>query len=219
MFTRAFVHRHSAGSRIGSGCGSGSGSEAALCAFQLQTRSYYFLPSSSTAFRARLHSSISLQQPLPKAQPHAQSHASSILPRRPLDRTCAVRSFSNCNRSASSRVAAAPSPPTTTRNTLKSRGQNLRFCRSSSRPLTPTSDATSSSLFSTSHTSQSRPFSSTSSAMTATKIDGTAIAKKIRERLHAEIESTQKINPRYKPSLKIIQGMSGLQTFAKGEGC
>ncbi|CZT45260.1 C-1-tetrahydrofolate synthase [Rhynchosporium secalis] len=41
--------------------------------------------------------------------------------------------------------------------------------------------------------------------MTATKIDGTAIAKKIRERLHAEIESTQKVNPRYKPSLKIIQ--------------
>jgi methylenetetrahydrofolate dehydrogenase (NADP+)/methenyltetrahydrofolate cyclohydrolase/formyltetrahydrofolate synthetase len=42
--------------------------------------------------------------------------------------------------------------------------------------------------------------------MTATKIDGTAVAKKIRERLRAEIESTQKINPRYKPSLKIIQG-------------
>jgi methylenetetrahydrofolate dehydrogenase (NADP+)/methenyltetrahydrofolate cyclohydrolase/formyltetrahydrofolate synthetase len=42
--------------------------------------------------------------------------------------------------------------------------------------------------------------------MTATKIDGTAIAKKIRERLHSEIEKTQKINPRFKPSLKIIQG-------------
>jgi methylenetetrahydrofolate dehydrogenase (NADP+)/methenyltetrahydrofolate cyclohydrolase/formyltetrahydrofolate synthetase len=41
--------------------------------------------------------------------------------------------------------------------------------------------------------------------MTATKIDGTAIAKTIRERLHAEILNTQKINPRYKPSLKIIQ--------------
>lgn len=41
--------------------------------------------------------------------------------------------------------------------------------------------------------------------MTATKIDGTAIAKKIRDKLHAEIQSTQKINPRYKPSLKIIQ--------------
>ena len=41
--------------------------------------------------------------------------------------------------------------------------------------------------------------------MTAIKIDGTAIAKAIRERLHAEIQSTQKINPRFKPSLKIIQ--------------
>lgn len=41
--------------------------------------------------------------------------------------------------------------------------------------------------------------------MTATRIDGTAIAKAIRERLHAEIENTQKSNPRYKPSLKIIQ--------------
>ena len=41
--------------------------------------------------------------------------------------------------------------------------------------------------------------------MTATKIDGTAIAKGIRERLHKEILETQKNNPRYKPSLKIIQ--------------
>ncbi len=46
----------------------------------------------------------------------------------------------------------------------------------------------------------------TSIAMTAKKIDGTAIAKSIRERLHAEIENTQKTNPRFKPSLKIIQG-------------
>jgi len=53
---------------------------------------------------------------------------------------------------------------------------------------------------------QRKPFSSTSIAMTAKKIDGTAIAKSIRERLHAEIENTQKTNPRFKPSLKIIQG-------------
>ncbi|PQE07496.1 C-1-tetrahydrofolate synthase protein [Rutstroemia sp. NJR-2017a BBW] len=53
--------------------------------------------------------------------------------------------------------------------------------------------------------SSTRQFSSTSAAMAATKIDGTAIAKKIREKLHAEIEATQKSNPRYKPSLKIIQ--------------
>ena len=41
--------------------------------------------------------------------------------------------------------------------------------------------------------------------MTGVKIDGTAVANKIRERLHAEIQQTQKTNPRYKPSLKIIQ--------------
>ncbi|MCJ1356372.1 MAG: tetrahydrofolate synthase [Icmadophila ericetorum] len=41
--------------------------------------------------------------------------------------------------------------------------------------------------------------------MVATKIDGTAIAKSIRERIHGEISKTQAINPRYKPSLTIIQ--------------
>lgn len=50
-------------------------------------------------------------------------------------------------------------------------------------------------------------FSSSSLAtMAGKKIDGTAIAKSIRERLHAEIKDTQKTNPRFKPSLKIIQG-------------
>jgi hypothetical protein len=85
----------------------------------------------------------------------------------------------------------------------KSRGQNLPRCRSST--LHPTS-ARPSVFLQPQYTAQKRDFSSTPIAMTATKIDGTAIAKKIRERLHAEIESTQKINPRYKPSLKIIQG-------------
>jgi methylenetetrahydrofolate dehydrogenase (NADP+)/methenyltetrahydrofolate cyclohydrolase/formyltetrahydrofolate synthetase len=42
--------------------------------------------------------------------------------------------------------------------------------------------------------------------MTATKIDGTAIAKSMRERLGAEIKKKQESNPRYKPSLKIVQG-------------
>lgn len=53
-----------------------------------------------------------------------------------------------------------------------------------------------------------RTFASSPRTMTATKIDGTAIAKKIREGLHTEIAEMQKVNPRYKPSLKIIQGMS-----------
>ncbi|KAF2203177.1 FTHFS-domain-containing protein [Delitschia confertaspora ATCC 74209] len=41
--------------------------------------------------------------------------------------------------------------------------------------------------------------------MTATKIDGTAIAKSIREGLGQQIKKKQETNPRYKPSLKIIQ--------------
>jgi methylenetetrahydrofolate dehydrogenase (NADP+)/methenyltetrahydrofolate cyclohydrolase/formyltetrahydrofolate synthetase len=41
--------------------------------------------------------------------------------------------------------------------------------------------------------------------MTATKIDGTAIAKSIREGLKAEIAKIQESNPRFKPSLVIFQ--------------
>lgn len=42
--------------------------------------------------------------------------------------------------------------------------------------------------------------------MTGTKIDGTAIAKGIRDNLKAEIQSIQATNPRFKPSLVIFQG-------------
>lgn len=45
-----------------------------------------------------------------------------------------------------------------------------------------------------------------SSAIMASKIDGTAIAKSIREGLKAEIEKTQDSNPRFKPNLVIFQG-------------
>ncbi|MCJ1459209.1 tetrahydrofolate synthase [Mycoblastus sanguinarius] len=41
--------------------------------------------------------------------------------------------------------------------------------------------------------------------MAAEKIDGTAIAKNIREKINAEIKKTQQSNPRYKPSLTIVQ--------------
>lgn len=40
----------------------------------------------------------------------------------------------------------------------------------------------------------------------ASKIDGTALAKRIREGLRATIEETKKTNPRFRPCLKIIQG-------------
>lgn len=51
-------------------------------------------------------------------------------------------------------------------------------------------------------------FSTSRAVMGAVKIDGTAIAKRIRASLHAEIGGKKKINPRYIPSLKIIQGVS-----------
>lgn len=51
-------------------------------------------------------------------------------------------------------------------------------------------------------------FSTSRPVMTAQKIDGTAIAKSIRARLHSEIQEKKKANPKYIPSLKIIQGMS-----------
>ncbi|KAL2213949.1 FTHFS-domain-containing protein [Sarocladium strictum] len=54
-------------------------------------------------------------------------------------------------------------------------------------------------------TSSRRQFSHTAATMVATKLDGTAIAKGIRERLGQEIAEKQKLNPRYKPSLKILQ--------------
>ena len=50
-----------------------------------------------------------------------------------------------------------------------------------------------------------RTFSSSTFKMAATKIDGTAIAKSIRERISGEIKKTQATNPRYKPSLTIVQ--------------
>lgn len=45
--------------------------------------------------------------------------------------------------------------------------------------------------------------------MVAAIIDGTAIAKGIRQKLNAEIGEKQKVNPRYKPSLVILQGTLG----------
>jgi methylenetetrahydrofolate dehydrogenase (NADP+)/methenyltetrahydrofolate cyclohydrolase/formyltetrahydrofolate synthetase len=42
--------------------------------------------------------------------------------------------------------------------------------------------------------------------MVAEKIDGTAIARRIRERIHKDIAEKQASNPRFKPSLTIVQG-------------
>jgi hypothetical protein len=144
------------------------------------------------------HSFQTRPRPLPLIHTRTQAgrvgQKHRILPRPPYDRAIS----SNSTTGPASSVLAV-------RHILKSRGRNLRLSRSSSL-LTPTS-ITSTSRFSPLYTPRNRDFSSTPFAMTATKIDGTAIAKGIRERLHAEIEATQKANPRYKPSLKIIQGI------------
>lgn len=52
--------------------------------------------------------------------------------------------------------------------------------------------------------------------MTATKIDGNTIAKEIRERLSAEIKKLQETNPRYKPSLIIVQGTQDVSSSRNG---
>ena len=52
-----------------------------------------------------------------------------------------------------------------------------------------------------------RQFSTSSTAMAATKIDGTAIAKSIREGLKDEIVKIQQSNPRFRPCLVIFQGV------------
>lgn len=62
-------------------------------------------------------------------------------------------------------------------------------------------------------------FSSSRAIMGAVKIDGTAIAKRIRENLHAEIQEKKKINPRYAPSLNIIQGMFLFTLQGKARYC
>ncbi|KAL8947308.1 MAG: hypothetical protein Q9222_006395 [Ikaeria aurantiellina] len=53
--------------------------------------------------------------------------------------------------------------------------------------------------------SAQRVFSSSAKSMMAERIDGTAIAKAIREKINSGIQRTQMTNPRYKPSLTIVQ--------------
>ena len=50
-----------------------------------------------------------------------------------------------------------------------------------------------------------RQASSKTRMMAAEKIDGTAIAKDIRDRINSEIKKIQETNPRFKPSLTIVQ--------------
>ena len=55
------------------------------------------------------------------------------------------------------------------------------------------------------HTSTETLFKDNLNRMVAEKIDGMAIAKQFREKIHEDIIKTQKQNPRYKPALSIVQ--------------
>jgi hypothetical protein len=67
--------------------------------------------------------------------------------------------------------------------------------------------------------SPARLFSTSRPSMTASKIDGTAIARSIRERLGAQIKKRQETNPRYRPSLKIMQGKQSAPRCADTGTC
>jgi hypothetical protein len=86
------------------------------------------------------------------------------------------------------------------------RGVGVRRVTTSSRAFTLSRAGPSFSPRRQPHISQQSSLHIAPDTMVAQKIDGTAIAKSIRERLHQEIEAKQKANPRYKPCLKIIQG-------------
>lgn len=106
-------------------------------------------------------------------------------------------------------TAAAPRPshyhfPFLDPVNLRSRGRSPLPVRTYSSQAIPSSSSPSQTFCSSSTSHQPPP--SKQNTMTANKLDGTAIAKAVRERLRVEILEKQETNPRYKPCLKIIQG-------------
>lgn len=164
-------------------------------------------------------------------RPSSPAHAFSSLPHNnssshsPTVASSVSFNPTGCARSESSAPPGSPAPPrsaATRRTGSRSTSHTIapRFFSGGARTFVTLS--TSSSCWLSTLTSSSAPlassgrlqpgsprhFSTTPAAMVALKLDGTAIAKAIRERLGSEIAARQKLNPRYKPSLKIVQGTS-----------
>jgi hypothetical protein len=95
--------------------------------------------------------------------------------------------------------SSSPSSTSTSTFPLALHSRRITLASRTVRPLTLGSDSLDPGKAS---------FSTSRPVMTAQKIDGNAIAKSIRARLHSEIEERKKANPKYIPSLKIIQGTS-----------
>ncbi|KAK3383959.1 hypothetical protein B0T24DRAFT_70576 [Lasiosphaeria ovina] len=162
-------------------------------------------PQCSTS-ASTLHSSCSLRSSAPR------STAPRLGRNLALVRTLTLRAALNanhagnhhhcCTKAASLflRPATSKSPASAGSHVLGSR------CRSLSYPARATRNFSSSSI-SSSHCPGTAevPHALGVGAMAAIKIDGTAIAKRIRERLRNEIAQKKQANPRYQPSLRIIQ--------------
>ncbi|KAK3331935.1 hypothetical protein B0T19DRAFT_89363 [Cercophora scortea] len=129
----------------------------------------------------------------------------------------------------SSVSATAPTPTSTRSNTVTASSFNA-LLRPKTTTTTPTSALASFSLLGSSRYNNNhnhnpagpgaiRAFSSSAShaTMAATKIDGTAIAKKIREGLRATIADKKQLNARFQPSLKIIQGACLIEVGVVGK--
>ncbi|CEJ88534.1 Putative C-1-tetrahydrofolate synthase-like protein [[Torrubiella] hemipterigena] len=162
---------------------------------QLSIRLQHTLAPSTAAAAASsssiLYSSSFASSPLP-ASLQQSPHSASV--------TSRVPSATTPDSTSATQLSAAFHPtiaPTATNP--QSVFTRRRFLAASRLSPLPT---TSSSLVSSRN---NRLFSTTTAAMVARQLDGTAIAKAIRERIGAEIAERQKANPRYQPCLKIIQ--------------
>lgn len=144
--------------------------------------------SSSILYSSSLASSplsASLQQ-----SPHSASVTSRVLSATTPDSTSATQ--------LSAAFHPTIAPTATHPQSVFTRRRFLAAARLSPLPTTSSSLASS---------RNNRLFSTTTAAMVARQLDGTAIAKAIRERIGAEIAERQKANPRYQPCLKIVQSM------------
>ncbi|KAL1983148.1 hypothetical protein VTN96DRAFT_478 [Rasamsonia emersonii] len=128
---------------------------------------------------------LSAAGPLPRPLPRCKSNFVGPIP---LAALLACRSLSTAHRGASSRtVRVLASPPRS--STPSVRGKEFpRLLVSSGTPPC-----------------HRRALATTGIKMVGKKIDGTAIAKDIRERLKGEIQKLQETNPRFKPNLVIFQ--------------
>ena len=125
--------------------------------------------------------------------------------------TAAAANYSSTSTPPSqvSNVASLTHTSSALRSTLRSNGQaSLRstFPRSATLISASNTPRPAPLSYNNTITSSHRSFTSSAANMVAQKIDGNAIAKEIREGLHAQIDEKRRSNPRFNPSLKIIQG-------------